>query len=264
MQASAIVGGRSISAGMETISYPHIPTQVLFPPVKTELVRADVQLLAKTIGYVMGAGDELPEVLRQLGADVVLLGPTDLGHGNLRRFAAIVTGVRAYNTRPDLRANQERLLEYVKAGGTLVVQYNFPEFGGPGADPNAADPNLAHIGPYPITVGRDRVAVEDAPVQLPNPASPLLHKPNEITARDFEGWIQERGLNFASKWDSRYQALFETHDPGEKPLLGGTLYTRYGQGAYVFTAFSWFRELPAGVPGALRIFANLLSAGKTL
>jgi LmbE family N-acetylglucosaminyl deacetylase len=264
LQASATVGGRNISVGMETISYPHIPTQVLFPPVKTQLVRADVQLLAKTIGYVMGAGDEVPEALRQLGADVVLLGPSELGHGNLERFDAIVTGVRAYNTRPDLRANQERLLEYVKGGGTLVVQYNFPALGGPGADPNAVDPNLARLGPYPIIEGLDRVTVEDAPVQLPNAASPLLHKPNEITPRDFQGWIQERGLYFASKWDSHYQPLFETHDPGEKPLLGGTLYTRYGKGAYVFTAFAWFRELPAGVSGAFRIFANLLSAGKTL
>jgi hypothetical protein len=249
---------------METISYPHIPTQVLFPPVHTQLVRADVQLLAKTIGYIVGAGDEIPEALRQLGADVVLLGPNDLGYGNLARFDSIVTGVRAYNTRPDLRANQNRLLEYVKEGGTLVVQYNFPALGGPGAGPNAVDPNLAHLGPYPITEGLDRVTVEDAPVQLPNRASPLLHKPNEITSRDFEGWVQERGLYFASKWDSHYQPLFETHDPGEKPLLGGTLVTRYGKGAYVFTPFSWFRELPAGVPGAFRIFANLLSAGKTL
>jgi hypothetical protein len=264
LEASAKAGGRAISVGMETISYPHIPTQVLFPPVKTPLIRADVQLMAKTIGYVMGAGDDVPEALRQLGADVVLLSPSDLGHGNFGRFDAIVTGVRAYNTRPDLRANHERLLEYVKEGGTLVVQYNFPELGGPGADPNTVDPNLARIGPYPITEGSDRVTVEDAQVKLPNPGSPLLHKPNEITPGDFEGWIQERGLMFASKWDSRYQPLFETHDPGEKPLLGGTLVTRYGKGAYVFTAFSWFRELPAGVPGAFRIFANLLSAGKTL
>jgi len=264
LNASANVGNRTISVGMETISYPHIPTQVLFPPVETQLVRADVQLLAKTIGYVMGAGDEIPEALRQLGADVVLLSASDLGHGNLGRFDAIVTGVRAYNTRPDLRANQDRLLEYVKEGGTLVVQYNFPALGGPGAGPNAVDPNLARLGPYPVTEGLERVTVEDSPVQLPNPSSPLLHKPNEITPRDFEGWVQERGLYFASKWDSHYQPLFETHDPGEKPLLGGTLVTRYGKGAYVFTAFSWFRELPAGVPGAFRIFANLLSAGKTL
>jgi LmbE family N-acetylglucosaminyl deacetylase len=305
--ASATVGDQHIAVGMETISYPHIPPQVLFPPAKTKVVRADIRLLAKTIGYVMGAGDEVPGALRQLGAEVSLLGPEDLARGNLSRFDAIVTGVRAYNTRPDLRANEERLLDYVKNGGTMVVQYNVPEGGGPGANapggspgpgrggpnvpapdaetpranapatdgaaaPNNApaqetvneSPTLAHIGPYLLTTGRDRVTMEDAPVQLPNPMSPLLHKPNQITARDFEGWVQERGLNFASKWDPHYQSLFETHDPGEKPLLGGTLYTRYGKGAYVFTAVSWFRQLPAGVPGAFRIFANLLSAGKTL
>ncbi|HYL34673.1 MAG TPA: PIG-L family deacetylase [Bryobacteraceae bacterium] len=285
LAATARVGDQTVAVGMETIRYPHIPPQVLFSPARIELVRSDVKLLAKAVGYVMGAGDEVPEALRQLGADVVLLGPDELLRGDLGRFDAIVTGVRAYNTRPDLRANQERLLQYVQAGGTLVVQYNVPEGGGRGgrgpqpASGQAAagrrnqtgrvgrggEPSvLDHIGPYPIAIGGDRVTVEDSAVQLPHPESPLLHRPNEITARDFEGWVQERGLNFASQWDSRYQPLFETHDPGEKPLLGGTLYTRYGKGAYVFTAFSWFRQLPAGVPGAFRLFANLLSAGKTL
>ena len=252
LNASAKVGDQTVAVGMETISYPHFPPQVLFKPARSELVRADVRLLAKSVGYVMGAGDEVPDALRQMGADVTLLTSADLSRGDLNRFDAIVTGVRAYNTRADLRANQERLLEYVHSGGTLVVQYNAPET------------SAERIGPYPITIGRDRVTMEDAAVELPNPTSPLLHKPNEITARDFEGWVQERGLDFASKWDSKYQPLFETHDPGEKPLAGGTLCARYGKGAYVFTAFSWFRELPAGVPGAFRIFANLLSAGKTL
>jgi LmbE family N-acetylglucosaminyl deacetylase len=285
LEASARVGDQNIAVGMETISYPHIPPQVLFSPAQTELVRSDVKLLAKNIGYVTGAGDEVPEALRQLGAQVVLLGSDDLLRGDLNRFDAIVTGVRAYNTRPDLRANQERLLQYVQDGGTLVVQYNSPQGGGGGGrgpQPGAAgagngrgnqagrggrggEPSIQQsIGPYPITIGGDRVTAEDAPVQLPNPASPLLHQPNEITGRDFEGWVQERGLNFASAWDAHYEPLFESHDPGEKPLLGGTLYTRYGKGAYVFTSFSWFRQLPAGVPGAFRIFANLLSAGKTL
>ncbi len=208
----------------------------------------------------MGAGDEVPQALQQLGADVMLLGSDDLASGNLSRFDAIVTGVRAYNVRADLRANQARLLDYVKNGGTLVVQYNVAD----GRNPFGGETSLlANIGPYPITTGSERVTVEDAPVQLLIPASPLLHQPNEITARDFEGWIQERGLYFASKWDEHYQPLFETHDPMEKPQTGSTLYARYGKGAYVFTAFSWFRELPAGVPGAFRIFANLLSAGKT-
>src|SRR5205085_3860277 len=144
---------------------------------------------------------------------------------------------------------------YVKKGGTYIVQYNTVDRG-----------SLPPMGPYPYTVTmdfqnrHDRVSVEDAPVKFPHPANPLLHKPNEITERDFEGWVQERGLYFASKWDPQYHPLFETSDPGEKPLRGSTLYARYGKGAYVFTGFSFFRELPAGVPGADRLFANFLSA----
>jgi|HubBroStandDraft_5_1064220.scaffolds.fasta_scaffold14423_2 LmbE family N-acetylglucosaminyl deacetylase len=260
LEASAQVGDQTVSTEIETINYPHIPPQVLFPRAAAKLVRADVRLLPKTIGYVMGAGDEMPQALQQLGADVVLLGADELAGGNLGRFDAIVTGVRAYNVRTDLRANQSRLMDYVKNGGTLVVQYNVAD----GQNPFGGVTTLANVGPYPLTTGGERVTVEEAPVQFPDPASPLLHKPNEITARDFEGWIQERGLYFASKWDDHYQPLFETHDPGQKPQTGSTLYTRYGKGAYVFTALSWFRELPAGVPGAYRIFANLLSAGKTL
>ena len=257
LKASATVGDRTIAVGMQVIHYPHIPIQVLFPPAETGVVRTDVHLLAKSIGYVMGAGDEEPEALRQLGADVVLLTADDLARCDLDRFDAIVTGVRAYNTRADLRANQQRLLEYVHNGGTLIVQYNVLEGGFVGGDPSS----VASIGPYPIKIGRDRVTVEEAPVEFLTD-NPVLHKPNQITAKDFEGWIQERGLYFASEWDSHYQPLFETHDPGEKALRGGTLYTRYGKGVYIFTAFSWFRELPAGVPGAYRIFANFLSAGK--
>ena len=268
LDASTRVDDQTVAVGMQTISYPHIPPQVLFFPSRAELVRSDVKLLVQNIGYVMGAGDEVPDALRQLGAEVHLLGPDELLRGDLSRFDVIVTGVRAYNTRDDLRANQERVLQYVKNGGTLVVQYNRPQFEGPpGTVPGRAantPPPDDHIGPYPITSGADRVTFEDAPVVFPNPSSPLLHHPNEITARDFDGWIQERGIYFASEWDPHYQTLFECHDPGEKPLLGGTLYTRYGKGAYVFTSLVWFRELPAGVPGAFRIFANLLSAGKTL
>ncbi len=245
-------------AGMRVISYPHIRPQVVFPPAEAEVVRADIQVLAKNIGYVMGAGDEEPEMLRQIGCAVTLLSPEDLATRDLAAFDAIVTGVRAYNTRPDLRANQHRLLDYVEHGGTLVVQYNTLEYGASAASLE----NL--LGPYPIRIGRDRVSVEDAPVAFTNPSSPLLRTPNRITEADFAGWVQERGLYFASSWDPRYQTLFESHDPGEPPHAGGTLYTRFGRGAYVFTAYSWFRELPAGVPGAFRIFANLLSAGKAL
>ena len=147
------------------------------------------------------------------------------------------------------------LFDYVNNGGTMVVQYNVAE-GGPTGGP------LEHIGPYPIRTGRDRVTVEEAPITFPNPTLKLLHAPNEITQADFDGWIQERGLNFPDQWDSKYQSVLQSNDPGEDPLKGGMLYTQYGKGAYIFSAYDWFRELPAGVPGAYRFFANMLSAGK--
>src|SRR5579884_410887 len=258
LRASAISGGRTVDVGLDVIDYSHIPPQALFPPAATKIVRADIRLTAKNIGYIMGAGDDVPDALRQLGATVTLLTPDDLSRADLSRFDAIVTGVRAYNTRPDLRANEQRLLDYMQNGGTVVVQYNVLE-GGP-LGPSAG--TVARIGPYPITISHDRVVNEDAPVKFLDPASPLLHAPNEITERDFQGWIQERGLYFATKWDAHYRPLFETEDAGEKPLEGATLVTHYGKGTYIFTALSFFRELPAGVPGAYRLFANFLSAGR--
>ncbi|MCC7499122.1 MAG: PIG-L family deacetylase [Bryobacterales bacterium] len=253
LQAGVMVAGKTIFSGMTAIDYPHIPPQVLFPAANAKLIRADIRTLARRVGYVMGAGDEVPEALRQIGCEVTLLTPDMLATGDLSRFDAVVTGVRAFNVRPDLRANQPRLLDYVRAGGTLVVQYNTLD-GSP----------LDRIGPYPIGVTHARVSVEQAPVHFTNPSSPLLREPNRITERDFDSWIQERGLYFASTWAPEYKTLFESHDPNEPPQEGGILYTKLGKGAYVFTAYSWFRELPAGVPGAFRIFANLLSAGKTL
>jgi hypothetical protein len=207
----------------------------------------------------MGAGDEVPHALRQIGCEVTLLGPEDLARGDFSRFDAVVTGVRAYNTRPDLRANQHHLLDYVANGGTMVVQYNVLEGGFMGGNPSLLD----HIGPYPVKVSRDRVTVEDTPVEVLKSGHPLLSSPNVITAADWKGWVQERGLYFASTWDPKYETVIACGDPGEKALPGGMLYTRYGKGAYVFTAYAWFRQLPAGVPGAYRIFANLLSAGRT-
>jgi LmbE family N-acetylglucosaminyl deacetylase len=262
LRASASVGDRVVAASTRVIDYPHIPAQTLFPASEARLVRSDIKTLAHNIGYVVGAGDEVPESLQQMGCEVMLLSANDLSYSDLSKYDAIVTGVRAFNTRADLRLNYQRLFKFVEDGGTLIVQYNVPEGGGPGATPPPESPFLQHIGPYPIKTGRDRVTVEEAPVSFPNPNNVLLHAPNEITARDFEGWVQERGLNFASEWDSRYQSILESHDPGEKELPGGELYTRYGKGAYIFSSYDWFRELPAGVPGAYRLFANMLSAAK--
>jgi hypothetical protein len=250
LRASALLGGSAVQAGMWVIAYPHIPAQTVFPEAAARLVRADVRVTARRIGYIVGAGDEMPAALRQLGCEVVLLGAADLEQRDLSGFDALVTGVRAYNVRPDLRANQPRLLQYVRGGGTLVVQYN------------VLDERLPPLGPYPFRVGRQRVSVEEAPVTLLHPDHPLLRKPNRIIARDFEGWVQERGLYFAAQWDPRYQTVLASHDPGEPPHEGGILFARYGQGVYVFTGYSWFRQLPAGVPGAYRIFANLISAGR--
>jgi LmbE family N-acetylglucosaminyl deacetylase len=241
---------------VQAVAHLTSPPQTRQPRARAGLTRVAVQTLARRVGYVMGAGDEVPDVLRQIGCEVRLLEAEDLARGDLSRFDAIVAGVRAYNVRADLRANQARLLEWVQRGGTLVVQYNVADFGGA--------QSLGRLGPYPLRLGRDRVTREDAPVTFPNPDSPLLKTPNPITAADFEGWVQERGLYFAAEWDPRYQSLLESHDPGEPPRPGGTLYTGYGDGAYVFTAYAWFRQLPAGVPGGLRLFANLLSAGQTL
>ena len=255
--AIASADGREYSSTLDSINYPHIQPGLVLKPASAALIRASVRIRAKQIGYVMGSGDDVPQALQQLGCDVTLLAPSDLAAADLSRFDAIVTGVRAYNTRPDLRANQKRLLAYVENGGTMVVQYNVLEGGFGGGDPKLLD----HIGPYPIKISHDRVTVEDAPITFTQ-GNPIFEWPNVITTRDFEGWVQERGLYFASEWDKRYTPLLTSNDPGEPPLPGGTLYTKYGKGVYIFTGYAWFRQLPAGVPGAYRIFANFLSAGK--
>jgi hypothetical protein len=255
--AARLSDGREVTTGIKVIDYPHIPVQTLFPPADVKLVRAEIRTLAKTVGYIMGAGDDMPEALRQMGCTVTLLSDEDIARGDLARFDAIVTGVRAYDVRDALKRHSERLLAYVKNGGTVVAQYNKLE-----SERGRTSP--FSWGPYPFQFGRGRVTVEESSVEFTDPASPLLHKPNEITTKDFDNWIQERGLYFPSEWDPHYRTLFQCSDPGEPPLPGGTLYTVYGKGAWVYTAYSWFRELPAGVPGAYRIFANLTSAGKVL
>jgi hypothetical protein len=245
-------GGKTYARGLVEIDYPHIPRQVVFPEASASLVRVDVARRGSRVGYVMGSGDEVPEALRQVGYDVTLLSDEDLEAADLSRFDAVVTGVRAYNTRAALRRQQRRLLEYVERGGTLVVQYNTGDRALEGAP----------LGPYPFRVTQDRVTDEGAAVTLLAPGDALLNAPNRITAADFEGWVQERGLYFASEWDARYTPLFSARDPGAPELKGSTLVARHGKGTYVFTALAFFRQLPAGVPGAYRIFANMISAGK--
>jgi hypothetical protein len=279
LRAVARVAGRDIDSGMQVIAYPHIPAQTLFPTSAIKLVRSNIKVSAKKVGYIMGAGDEMPDALRQLGIDVTLLSESDLAQGDLSRFDAIVAGVRAYNVRADIRANQPRLMKYVENGGTYIVQYQTGDSPDPAAPRNAAPPTpppgfglgaqqntnpvTTNLGPYPFAVpggNKYRITVEESPVTFTHPDSPLLQYPNHINPKDFEGWIQERGVYFAAQWDPKYQTVVTSHDPNEDALAGGEIWTRYGKGVYIFTAYSWFRELPAGVPGAYRLFANLLSA----
>ena len=249
LTASIEVAGRRWSRRLERIDYPHIPIQTLFPPATARCVRADIRHDGSRVAYVAGPGDALPEALAQLGYEVTTLGDADLERADLSRYEAIVTGARAYNTRSRLRAMQPRLLEYVKNGGTLLMQYN-----------TTADGPLGDLGPYPFTLSRDRVAVEEAPVTLLHPEDPLLRTPNRIGSADFDGWVQERGLYFANPWDGRYTTLLSCHDPGEPARAGGLLVARYGKGVYAYCAYALFRQLPAGVPGAWKLLANLVSA----
>jgi hypothetical protein len=249
LSARIAAGGAVFSSGLVRIDYPHIPVQTLFPPAEARLVRLDLKAPGRTIGYVMGPGDAVPEALRQVGYSVTLLSDEDLESGDLSRYGTIVTGIRAFNTRGRLKHAEARLLEWVKGGGTLVEQYN-----------TSQELVTDRLGPYPFKLSRDRVSVEEAPVTFAVPGHPLLNVPNRITAADFEGWVQERGLYFPGSWDPQYETPIACHDPNEADKPGGLLFARYGNGAFVYTGYAFFRQLPAGVPGAYRLFVNLVSA----
>ncbi|MBI4465259.1 MAG: PIG-L family deacetylase, partial [Acidobacteria bacterium] len=242
----------SYSTGYQVVDYPHIQPRYWFRPAVADLVRFDVQVAPNLkVGYVMGSGDAVPEALKQLGVVVEPLGPEALTFTDLSRYDAIVTGIRAYELRKDLVSNHARLMDYVRNGGVMIVQYS--RTGG------YSEP----LGPYPMKLGASpRVAVEEAPVEILEPSHPVFHFPNTITENDFAGWVQERGTYFMESWDSQYQPLLTSHDPGEPPQKGGMLLASYGKGYYLYTGYVWFRQLPAGVPGAYRIFANLISLGK--
>jgi hypothetical protein len=203
------------------------------------------------IGYIMGAGDDIPTVLKQVGMDVTLIPPEKLASEELTQYGTIVLGIRAYDTQKDVAGNNKKLLEFVAAGGTLVVQYNA----------GVGDFNSGHFTPYSAELSRARVSVEEAPVDILAPEDGVFHYPNTITARDFDGWVQERGLYFMDKWDEHFKPLLSCHDPGEDAQKGGLLRAQYGKGTYIYTGYAFFRQLPAGVPGAVRLYVNLLSAG---
>lgn len=236
---------------LTSVEYEHIPTLTRQEPSQAALHPLQVNCLAQRVAYVMGAGDLVPEGLQQIGVPVMLLPSGKIAETDLSQFGVILLGIRAYNTEPALAANQQRLMDYVQQGGTLVVQYN-TVWGLP----------LEQIGPYPIKLGRSRVTDETAPMHALAPEHPVLNVPNKLTEEDFTGWVQERGLYFAEEWDEQYTAIFEAHDPGEEPAQGSLLIVKYGKGYFVYTGISFFRQLPAGVPGAHRLLANILSLGQ--
>lgn len=251
LTASAQIGNIAYPFSLIPIKYDHIPQQSVLLPATAHAARMNLQVLAKNVGYYMGAGDEIPKALHRMGCNVTLLGDKDMDPENLKKFDAIVIGIRAYNTKEDLKFHQAKLFEYVKNGGTLVTQYNTNN-----------ELVLDQLAPYPMKLSRTRVTDENAEIRLRLPDNEALNTPNKITAKDFNGWVQERGLYFPGEWDAAFEAPLSSNDPGEAPADGSLLVAKYGKGYYVYTGLSFFRELPAGVPGAYRLFANLISLGK--
>jgi hypothetical protein len=250
LTAAAVAEGARSEGALALIDYPHIRPRPVEHASKAELRVARLSLPALTrAGYVRGASDRVPEALAAVGVPIELLGSDSLARGDLSRYDAIVIGSRAYETEPALVANNGRLLDYARAGGLVIVQYQQYPFVSGG------------FAPYRLSIARphDRVTDETAPVRVLDPASPVFHVPNEIGPADWQGWVQERGLYFPHDWDSTYAPLLEMHDPGDPPLRGALLVASVGAGTYVYTGLAFFRELPAGVPGAYRLFANLLA-----
>jgi hypothetical protein len=248
-------GGAAVSSktGYEIVEYPHIQRRHVIEPARARVKVIDAGIApGLRVGYIMGVGDEMPTAIEQLGAEVHAIEPGELASGDLSKYDVIVTGVRAYERRPDLRANNHRLLEYVERGGTVLVNYNKQEF------------NQAQYGPYPVKVGTDRVTDENAPVEILTPGHPVFNTPNRIGPGTWAGWVQERGTYFLAQRDPRYVDLIRTTDPfplNAGPKTGALVEARYGKGRWIYIGLGLWRQLPAGTDGAYRLLANLLSLG---
>lgn len=251
----SVVGANNLSwsSDMRQIRYDHIPVITYFKAAQLVVRDVELRTKGKLIGYIEGAGDLVPEAMKQMGYEVVMLTDAMLATGNLNRFDAIVTGVRAYNVKASLSQHYQRLMDYVKQGGNLVVQYNTN---------NQIGPVKAQISPFPFTISRNRVTDEEAKVNFLRPEHPVLNTPNKITEKDFEGWVQERGIYFATEVAPEFTQIFSMKDEGEKEMDGSLIVARHGKGVFVYTGLAFFRELPAGVPGAYRLFANILALNK--
>ena len=242
------MNGKTYDKQLTNITYDHIPLQTVLSPAASKIVKVPLKKAGVNIGYVMGAGDKVPESLENVGYKVSLLEPAGLPNMNLKAYDAIVIGIRAYNKIKDLKLYNQFLFDYAKSGGTLITQYN-----------TSRRLNYDDLSPYTIKLSRKRVTDEYAEIRLLNKTHKALNQPNAITSADFDGWVQERGLYFAEEWGDEFTPLLSCNDKGEDPLDGSLLVAEHGEGHIVYTSISWFRQLPAGVPGAYRLFANLLS-----
>jgi hypothetical protein len=244
--------GSKYNEGYTLVTREDLGSFYYYQPARQSVSIVDVQVPHDLkVAYIMGAGDDIPNVLKQVGMDLTLIPAEKIAAEDLSKYGTVVLGIRAYDTQKDVAANNQKLLDFVSAGGTLVVQYNT----------GTGDFNNGKFTPYPAELSRARVSVEEAPVEILAPEDSVFHYPNTITARDFDGWVQERGLYFMDKWDEQFKPLLSAHDPGEDAQKGGLLRAQYGKGTYIYTGYAFFRQLPAGVPGAVRLFVNLLSAG---
>ena len=244
--------GKTYDRSLTLIEYDHIPTQSILLPAKSKAVKIDLQINGNKIAYIMGAGDEVPSSLEQIGYQVDIIDPnTPLK--TLVTYDALILGIRAYNTIQELRFTNETLFEYVKQGGTMIVQYNTTW---------GLKMSKDEIPPLPLSISRKRVSDENAEIRVLAENHPVMQMPNKLHAGDFNNWVQERGLYFPNEWSEDYTAILSCNDKGEDPLNGGLLIAEMGEGYYVYTGLSFFRELPAGVPGAYRLFANMISLGK--
>lgn len=252
IRAAARVGSRTYDRSLQIIAYDHFPIQTLLPPAAAKAVRIDLQKAGEVIGYIRGAGDDIPAALRNMGYRVVELGDNQITQETLQGLDAVVLGVRALNTNDRARYFMPAVLEYVRNGGTVVVQYN-----------TNSRLQAENFSPYELRIGRDRVTDEYARVRILEPNHPVMTTPNKITAADFDGWVQERGLYFPSQWDEKFTPILSMNDRGENPKNSSLLVAKFGAGYYVYTGLSFFRQLPEGVPGAYKLFANLVSLGKT-
>lgn len=258
--ANAVVGNQTFNQSMQEIAYPHIQTHRRYLPAEVSAKVVDLKITPVRVGYIMGTGDQVPDAIRRLGLNVTMLEEKDLATGDLSRFDTIVVGVRASQVRPDFVANNNRLLDWVRSGGTLIVQYQQHEYIRDNLPPFPAKMDMVVNGAQRIS--NVRVTDENAPIKILVPTHPVFNYPNKIGASDWENWIQERNLYNFSTFDAQYTPLLESHDEGDPESNGGLVYAKIGKGNYIYNSYSFFRQLPTGNPGAYRLFANMLSLPK--